>query len=125
MIDWRDGVVVRLGPCAIEEVMDHVAPFLRPGERVVGTFKAFRDYLVITSRRFIAVNATGLSGRRKHVSIFPMSQIIAYGVTSPGGFDTDSELRITLRVVKTVRFRFRGDVDTTGLSHTIGTAMYS
>jgi len=115
MIDWRNGSVIKLSACGIEEVMPDLAPALRPDETVFATFKAFRDYLAVTNKRLIAVNALGVTGKRKDYTSFPLREMYHMSVQTAGALDSDSVLEASLSNVDTVTFKFKGEVDMAGL----------
>ena len=42
-----------------------VAALLVPGERVISSYTALRDYVVFTDKRVISVNVQGITGKKK------------------------------------------------------------
>jgi len=119
IIDWRNGVVSKLAPCPIEEVMPDIAAHLIRNEKVLLAFKAARDYLAFTNKRLIAVNLKGVSGRKRDYSSFPYGKFHVWSVETAGGMDQNSLLEINLSVLAKVRFEFRGGVDIVRVGHVI------
>jgi hypothetical protein len=119
IIDWRNGVVTKLGPCPIEEVLPDIAAHLVRNETVLLTFKAARDYLAFTDKRLIAVNLKGLSGRKRDYTSFPYGKYHVWSVETSGGLDQNAILEINLSVLAKVRFEFRGGVDIVQVGHVI------
>ena len=119
VINWRNGVISKLGPCPIEEVLTDVAPLLIRGESVLLAFKSARDYVAFTSKRIIAVNLKGLTGKKRDYTSLPYTKYHVWTVGTSGGLDQDHQLEINLTVVGKLRFEFRGDVDMKHVSYII------
>ncbi|KUJ83699.1 PH domain-containing protein [Microbulbifer flavimaris] len=96
-----------------------VAPLLLDGEEVLDSFKSFRDGVVFTSKRIIAVNVQGLTGSKKDFTSLPYKNIVAYSVESSGTFDLDSELEIYFSSLGKVKFEFTGSTRMLDICHYI------
>jgi len=120
MRDWHNGAVLQLVPVALEEVLPDLAPHLIDGEEVVGTWKARRDYLAITSKRLVAVTVEGISGKRRSYTTFPYRTMSNFAVLTPSSLDVSAELELVWEVVERVQLRFRGPVDMVRLADLLG-----
>ncbi|AOS96011.1 hypothetical protein AUP74_00541 [Microbulbifer aggregans] len=98
---------------------EKVAPLLLDGEEVLDSFKSFRDGVVFTSKRIIAVNVQGLTGSKKDFTSLPYKNIVAYSVETSGTFDLDAELQIYFSSLGKVTFEFSGSVRMTDICHYI------
>jgi hypothetical protein len=117
MIDFANGTIVKLSPSqAGEDVMN----MLVQGEEVHRSFKGARDSVHFTSRRIIAVNVQGLTGRKTDYSSLPYSKIQAWSVETAGRFDRDCELEMWFSGLGKVRLEFAGSVDIKVLGQIIG-----
>src|SRR6478752_5466507 len=65
MIDFQNASYVKLGRIDYSEVASQIDPLLIEGEEGFLAFKGMRDYIVFTSRRIIAVNVQGITGKKK------------------------------------------------------------
>jgi hypothetical protein len=120
MRDWHNGAIVQLMPVAVEEVLPDLASHLIVGEDVVGTWKARRDYLAVTSKRLVAVSVEGLSGRRRTYTTFPYRTMTSWAVLTPSSLDVSAELELDWEITGRVRLRFRGPVDMVRVADLIG-----
>ncbi len=90
------------------EYADKVSALLVEGEAIVDAYKSFRDGVVFTNKRIIAVNVQGITGSKKDFTSIPYKNIEAYSVETSGTFDLDSELEVYVSSVGKVRFEFTG-----------------
>lgn len=67
--------------------MNDIRPLLIEDEKVMGVYKAMRDYCVFTDKRVIAVNVQGLTGRKKRLHVIAL-------------FEGDSILRRNCRLCR-------------------------
>ena len=119
MIDFGNGSVFKLTPAPPQELGPEVAPLLVPGEQVVASFKAVRDFVVFTDKRLIAVNVQGMTGRKRDFTSLPYSRVQAFSVETAGTFDLDAELDLWFSGLGVVRLEFRGYADIRGLGQMI------
>lgn len=118
MIDFKNGSLFKLkkdGSCREKDI----AALLIPGEEVISSYTAVRDYVVFTNKRVISVNVQGLTGKKKDYTSMPYSNIISFSVETAGVFDLDSELDLFFSVLGHVRFEFTGASDIVGISRAI------
>ena len=87
---------------------DKVSQLLLPNEKILGAYKSFRDGVVFTDKRIIAVNVQGLTGSKKDFTSLPYKNIVAYSVETSGTLDLDSELEIYFSALGKVKFEFSG-----------------
>lgn len=102
---------------------DKVKDLLVDDEEVVESYKTMRDGVVFTSKRIVAVNVQGMTGKKKDFTSIPYSKIQAYSVETSGTFDLDAELEVYISSVGRVRFEFVGDSKVLGISNVISRAI--
>lgn len=119
MIDFKSsGVFLRLKK--VKETPHSVEPLLLPDEEVIGTYQGLRDFVTFTSKRIIAVNVQGLTGKKKDFTSLPYSKVQAFSVETAGVFDLDSELELYFSSLGKVKFDFHGASDIVAIGKTIG-----
>lgn len=118
LIDFKNGSLFKLKPN--DEYASRVQDLLIEGEEVIGAFKAIRDGVIFTSKRIIAVNVQGLTGRKIDYSSLPYSNIVAFSVETAGTFDLDSELELYFSSLGKVKFEFTGKTNVAEIARTIG-----
>ncbi len=91
-----------------DEYADKVSALLVDGEEIIDSYKSFRDGVVFTNKRIIAVNVQGITGSKKAYTSLPYKEIEAYSGETAGTFDLDSELEVYVSAVGKVRFEFTG-----------------
>jgi Bacterial PH domain len=111
MIDFQNASYMKLGQINYAEVAEQIDPLLIEGEKGFVAFKGMRDYIVFTSKRVIAVNVQGMSGKKKDYTSLPYSKVQAFSVESAGRFDLDAELELWLSGLERVKFEFKGSTD--------------
>lgn len=57
-------------------------------------FKGIRDYIVLTSKRIIAVNVQGMTGKKENYTSLSFSKVQALSLETAGEFDLDAELEL-------------------------------
>lgn len=119
MIDFENNSVFKLSPVAPESMMERVGPLLVEGEIIIAAFKAIRDFVVFTSKRVIAVNVQGITGKKVDYTSLPYSKVQAYSVETSGLFDLDCELDLFYSGIGRIRFELRGKVNVVELSRQI------
>ena len=119
MIDFENNSVFKLSPVAPESMMERVGPLLVEGEIIIASFKAIRDFVVFTSKRVIAVNVQGITGKKVDYTSLPYSKVQAYSVETSGLFDLDCELDLFYSGIGRIRFELRGKVNVVELSRQI------
>jgi hypothetical protein len=121
VIDFANGSVFKLKEVDTDALSRSVGPLLIDGESVVAGFKAMRDHVVFTTKRLIAVNVQGLTGKKQDYTSLPYSRIQAWSIETAGNFDLDAELDLWFSGLGRVRLEFKGQYDIRGLSKTIAT----
>lgn len=120
MIDFKNGIVYKLKKDAACKDKA-VAALLIPGEQVLSSYTAMRDYVVFTDKRIISVNIQGLTGKKKDYTSLPYSKITAFSVETAGVLDLDSELELYFSGLGKVKFDFVGDSDIEAIGQRIAT----
>lgn len=120
MIDFTNPSVFKLGETDPEAFSSEISPLLVEGENMLHAFKGARDYVVFTSKRLIAVNVQGITGKKRDYSSLPYSKVQAFSVETAGTFDLDSELEIWFSGLGKVHLEFKGKTDIRALSNLIG-----
>lgn len=108
MIDFSKDTVFKLTPCKPKDIAPTVQPIIIPGEEIISSFKAVRDFVVFTNKRLIAVNVQGMTGRKKDFTSLPYNRIHAFSIETAGTFDLDAELDLWFSGLGNVRLEFRG-----------------
>jgi hypothetical protein len=120
VIDFQNGLFVKLGPSDPQPVAAELAPILVDGERVHLSFKGMRDSVVFTNKRLIAINVQGLTGKKRDYSSLPYSKIQAWSIETAGRFDLDAELELWFSGLGKVKLDFKGQVDIRTIGKLIG-----
>ena len=111
MIDFNNASFVKLRPVNDNAFEKMVAPILVEGEEHIGSYQSIRDGVVFTSKRIIAINVQGITGKKRDFTSLPYSKIQAFSVETSGVFDLDSELELWFSGVGKVKFEFIGATD--------------
>ncbi|MCD0443427.1 PH domain-containing protein [Glycomyces sp. A-F 0318] len=120
MIDFSNGSLFKLQQIDPGSIAAELQPLLVQGEQLVSAFKGVRDYVAFTNKRVIAVNAQGITGKKRDYTSLPYSKVQAFSVETSGHFDLDAELDLWYSGLGKVRFEFKGKVDIRTLSNLIG-----
>jgi len=120
MIDFQNGVFVKLGPSEPAPIAAELAPILVDGERVHLSFKGMRDSVVFTNERLIAINVQGLTGKKRGYSSLPYSKIQAWSIETAGRFDFDARTRIVVLRPRKGALGLQGQVDIRTIGKLIG-----
>lgn len=118
MIDFKNSSFIKLKKDRTSRESE-VRPLLIPGERVIGSYTAMRDYLVFTDKRIISVNVQGFTGAKKDYTSLPYSKVSVFSVETAGTFDLDSELELYFSGVGKVKFEFSGASDIVAIGQAI------
>lgn len=110
MIDFENGSVFKLRRVKDEAVLDNIAPLLTREEKIIGSYKTIRDFVVFTTKRIIAVNVQGI-GKKKDYTSLPYRKVNAFSIETSGVLDIDSELELYFSGLGKVRFEFTGSSD--------------
>ena len=121
MIDFTNSAYVKMKQIDPNMVMGDVQPLLVNGEQVISAYKAMRDYCVFTTKRVIAVNVQGMTGKKKDFTSLPYSKVSAYSVETSGVLDMDSELEMYFIGLGKVKFEFSGASDIVRIGQIIST----
>lgn len=113
MIDFNNDIFVKMTPVNPKIFGHEVLPLLVPGEEIVGTYQAMRDGVVFTTKRIIAINVQGLTGKKRDMTSLPYSKIQAFSVETAGVLDLDSELELWFSGVGKIKFEFAGKTNIT------------
>ncbi len=111
MIDFQKSVLFKLEPIPVDQMLETISQFLLEEETVFSVFKTVRDQLVFTSKRIIAANVQGLTGKKVDYTSIPYSKIQTFSVETSGTLDRDCELEIYISSVGKIRFEIRGNFD--------------
>ncbi len=111
MIDFQKSVLFKLEPIPVDQMLETISQFLLEEETVFSVFKTVRDQLVFTSKRIIAANVQGLTGKKVDYTSIPYSKIQTFSVETSGTLDRDCELEIYISSIGKIRFEIRGNFD--------------
>ncbi len=120
MVDFKQGGFLKLRAIDPQQGLGFVAPLLVEGEAVVGAFQAGRDSLVFTTKRIVAINVQGITGKKTDYTSIPYSKIQTFSVETSGVFDRDSELEIYVSPIGMIKFELQGSFDIRALAKIIG-----
>ncbi len=110
MIDFENGSLFKLRRVKNEAVMDDIIPLLTRDEKIIGSYKTVRDFVVFTTKRIIAVNVQGI-GKKKDYTSLPYKKVNVFSVETSGVLDIDSEMELYFSGLGKVRFEFTGGSD--------------
>ena len=110
---------MKLTNVPISKVEGAVNDLIIENEEIISAYKGMRDFVVFTTKRAIAVNVQGITGKKVDYTSLPYSKIVAYSVETAGTFDLDAELDLWFSGLGKVRFEFRGSVDIKQINRTI------
>ena len=119
MIDFQNASYIKLGQIDYSQVASQIDPLLIEGEHGYLAFKGIRDYIVFTSKRIIAVNVQGISGKKKDYTSLPFAKVQAFSLETAGTFDLDAELELWFSGLGRVKFEFKGSTDVAYLNKLI------
>jgi hypothetical protein len=119
VIDFQNASYIKLGQVPIPEVSGQIEPLLVEGEQLFAAFKGMRDYIAFTSKRIIAVNVQGITGKKKDFTSLPFSKVQAFSLETAGTFDLDAELELWFSGLGKVKFEFKGKTDVAYLNKLI------
>lgn len=111
MIDFKTTIFQCMALDDNDRYRDTVSKILVNGECLMMTFAGFRDGIVFTDKRIIAINIQGVTGKKQDLTSIPYSQIRSFSVETSGKLDLDSELTLWVATVGPVRFQFTADTD--------------
>ena len=106
MIDFSNAYFLKMKPVDDKVYAGLISPMLVPDELIIGSYQSIRDGVVFTSKRIIAINIQGLTGKKKDFTSLPYSKIQAYSIETAGVLDTDCELDLWFSGLGKVRFEF-------------------
>ena len=106
MIDFKNASFFKLRPVNNSDFEGMISPMFTHDEQIIQSFRGLRDGVVFTTKRIIAINVQGLTGKKKDFTTLPYSKIQAYSVETAGVFDLDSELDLWFSGMGRVRFEF-------------------
>lgn len=120
MIDFNNASYLKLKPVPDQNFLPMIQGMLVPGETVIQSFQSIRDGVVFTSKRIIAINVQGITGKKKDFSSLPYSKIQAFSVETAGVLDLDSELELWFSGLGKVKFEFIAKADVAEICRMIG-----
>lgn len=116
MIDFKNAEYLKLMEADLSKGTKQVEDMLIPGEQVIACFKGLRDGVVFTTKRVIAFNVQGITGKKTDYTSLPYKRVQAFSVETAGMVDLDSELHLWLSGLGKVRFEFARGVNVKKLS---------
>ena len=108
MIDFKNSEYLKLKPINEKDAIEAVQMLLIQGEQVVAGFKTVRDKVVFTTKRIIAINVQGITGKKVDYTSIPYAKIQTYSVETSGTFDMDCELELWISSLGNVTFEITG-----------------
>ncbi len=111
MVDFSNGVFVKLKATGTFKNRNLIEPLMVPGEEFIGEYQGIRDFVVFTNKRVISANVQGITGKKKDFTSMPYSKISVFSIETSGTFDLDSELEMYFSGLGKVKFEFTGRSD--------------
>ena len=121
MIDFQNASFLKLKTVPQSQFDAQITPFLVEGEKIIATFQGIRDGVVFTSKRVIAINIQGITGKKRDYSSLPFSKVQAFSVETAGLIDLDSELELWFSGLGKVKFEFASQIDIAAICKIIST----
>ena len=116
MIDFANASFVKLNLRDPADAHAELADLLLHDEQVLVAFRGMRDSVTFTSKRILALNVQGMTGKKRDYTSLPYSRIQAFSVETAGTFDRDTELEMWFSGLGRVKLEFGSSVDIRGLS---------
>lgn len=120
MIDFENASFKKLTEWDADKAREDLQDLLVPDEVVHLAFKGVRDSVTFTSRRIIAINTQGMTGKKKDMTSLPYGKVQAFSIETAGTFDLESELELWFSSLGRVRLEFGRGVDIRGVSRVLG-----
>ncbi len=122
MIDFNgNGFFARLKKVDDNTFASMVSDFLLTDEKIIGSYQSIRDGVVFTSKRIIAINVQGVTGKKKDFTSIPYNKITTFSLETAGVLDFDAELEIYMSGVGKVKFEFTGSTNVKEICKIIST----
>ena len=122
MIDFNgSGFFARLKKVDNNAFGSMINDFLIDNETIIGSYQSIRDGVVFTTKRIIAINVQGLTGKKKDFTSIPYNKITTFSLETAGVFDLDAELEIYMSAVGKVKFEFTGSTNVKDICKIIST----
>ena len=115
-IDFQQSSFLKLAPAPPEQIMPLITPMLVNEEQVFAAFKTVRDCVIFTTKRIVAVNVQGITGKKTDYTSLPYSKVQAFSVETAGVLDRDCELELWFSAIGKVHFEIRGSFDIVGFN---------
>ena len=106
MIDFHNAGFFKLTKVGDDTFRSQIAPILTGDEAILSTWRGIRDGVVFTTKRIIAINVQGITGKKKDFTSLPYSKIQAFSVETAGVLDLDSDLELWFSGMGKVKFEF-------------------
>ncbi|MBZ2195347.1 PH domain-containing protein [Ruania sp. N2-46] len=120
MIDFANATYAKLSPWANGDAASELSGILLKDEQIYLAFKGIRDSVTFTSKRLVALNVQGITGKKKDYTSLPYSKIQAFSVETAGTLDLDSELELWFSGLGRVKLEFARGVDIRSIGQLIG-----
>lgn len=120
MIDFKNASFMKLSAANYRDFASLVDPILVDGEEIIGTYRSVRDGVIFTSKRIVAINIQGLTGKKKDFTSLPYSKIQAFSIETAGVLDLDSELELWFSGMGVVKFDFSANCNISAIAKSIG-----
>lgn len=119
MIDFQNGIIVKLKAIDNSEFLGTISPILIESESILYSYKTIRDGVVFTDKRIITLNFKGITGTSVDISSLPYSKIQAFSVETTGMGLNDAELELWFSGLGKVKLEFFRGTDVKQLCNMI------
>lgn len=120
MIDFDNATFVKLSPWDLASARKDLQQILHPDEEIHLAFKGIRDSVTFTSKRILALNVQGMTGKKKDFTSLPYAKIQAYSVETAGTLDLDTELVLWFSGLGKVTLELARGVDVFAIDRLLG-----
>lgn len=114
-----DANLLNLREISVEKIRPEVTMFLTSEEEIIQAFQTVRDQVIFTSKRVLAINVQGLTGKKISYFSYPYSKVQYFGVETAGVLDIDSELILAFGNGTKLQFDFKSRVNIKKICATI------
>ena len=118
-VSFENKKYLKLSPTSNSAYNELVSSTIPSGEEILQTFKAGRDGVVFTTKRLIAINVQGVTGKQKSLTVIPYSKINAYEVETAAVIDLDSTLTVWVGALGEFTFEFSAKSNVAGICRCI------
>lgn len=111
---WLNDNAAEVNAQKVERLFKNNFPVLQQDETVLKAFMSGRDRTLLTSKRLLRVDVTGISGKAVTYESYPWGAIQAFSVKSAGMLDSNCEMSIWTNIPDTKKRKFEQNLRSFG-----------